>query len=137
MNSAQMPDVVEKRATSRRPTASEIFAAFMGQPQPGMANGGAVNSLAGMPMMQGAFKANGGRLVDGQGTGRSDDVVASMDAFADTRLSRGEYVIPADVVSAMGDGSTDAGAEALNNLVETTRQKWRGKVGRIPSPGDE
>ena len=114
---------------NRRPTAADIFQAFAG-----------MQAMAPRPAPQpvqpvrGAF--NGGMLVDGAGDGRSDDVVATMDEPGDTRLSRGEYVIPADVVSAMGDGSTDAGAEVLNRLVEETRAKWQDKVGRIPSPGE-
>ena len=108
-----------------KPTAADIFSTFMAFPPP--------QPRPQPQPPQGAF--GGGMLVDGPGTGRSDDVPASMDEPGDTRLSRGEYVIPADVVSAMGDGSTDAGAEALNGLVEQTRAKWQDKVGRIPGPG--
>lgn len=106
--------------SSRRPTATDIAHALMGgrqRPQaPGMANGGV--------------------FVEGGGTGRSDDVPASMDAFGDARLSRGEYVIPADVVSAMGEGSSEAGAEALDRLVEATRAKWQQRVQSFPDPGE-
>lgn len=126
MNSAGMPDVVEGRGVARRPNASDIFKAFAGYPP--------LAAPQQQQPTQGAF--NGGVLVDGAGSGRSDNVPATMDVPGDTRLSRGEYVIPADVVSAMGEGSTDAGAEVLNNLVEEARARWREKTARIPTPGD-
>jgi hypothetical protein len=48
-----------------------------------------------------------------QGTGRSDDIPAL--------LSEGEYVIPADVVATLGEGSNDAGASILDTLMELLR----------------
>jgi len=50
--------------------------------------------------------------------GTSDDVPAN--------LSVGEYVIPADVVSALGNGSTEAGARVLDNACRTIRQQRTG-----------
>ena len=38
-------------------------------------------------------------------------------------LSEGEYVIPADVVSLIGDGSTEAGATRLDAFIENIRKK--------------
>lgn len=52
--------------------------------------------------------------VAGPGTGQSDDV--------DARLSRDEYVIPADVVSGIGDGSSGAGADRLDHMVRHVRK---------------
>lgn len=52
--------------------------------------------------------------VAGPGTGRSDDI--------DARLSDGEYVFDAETVALLGDGSTAAGAEALDQMREAIRR---------------
>lgn len=70
--------------------------------------------------------ADGGRQVDGPGTGRSDSIPAY--------LSDGEYVFPADVVSALGDGSNDAGADLLDRMVRDTRKTYRRRLGALPDP---
>jgi len=69
---------------------------------------------------------NMGTQVHGQGDGRSDDVPAM--------LSIDEYVIPADVVAALGDGSSNAGAKKLADLVTSTRDQYRKKLGGLPPP---
>jgi len=55
-----------------------------------------------------------GRYVRGPGTGRSDDIEA--------RLSDGEYVVDAETVSLLGDGSGDAGARRLDEMRRNLRQ---------------
>lgn len=51
--------------------------------------------------------------VAGPGTGRSDEI--------DARLSDGEYVVDAEAVALIGDGSTAAGADALDRMIEQIR----------------
>lgn len=58
-----------------------------------------------------------GELVPGAGHGQQDDVPAM--------LSSGEYVVDADVVAALGDGSTEAGAKVLDTLRQNVRQHKR------------
>lgn len=70
--------------------------------------------------------ASMGTQVAGPGDGRSDNVPAM--------LSADEYVIPADVVAALGDGSSNAGAKVLAELVTTTRDQYRRKLGSLPPP---
>lgn len=66
----------------------------------------------------GQYAAGGkGRLVAGDGDGVSDDIPATIDGQQPARIARGEYVIPARVVAELGNGSTDAGAERLDNMV--------------------
>lgn len=55
--------------------------------------------------------------------GMDDSIVARQDGVHPVGLSSGEYVIPADVVSMIGDGDTDAGAAALDKMIETIRKK--------------
>lgn len=59
-----------------------------------------------------------GRMVEGPGTGLSDSIPA--------RLGVGEYVIPADAVSMLGDGSSDAGGRRLDQMVAKVRMEKTG-----------
>jgi hypothetical protein len=63
--------------------------------------------------------------VGGPGDGQDDHIPAM--------LSDGEFIIPADVVSALGSGSTDAGSDALYDMIHNIRRSYRGaKVQDIP-----
>jgi len=63
-----------------------------------------------------------------QGAGMADDVVAQIDGERPARLSEGEFIIPADVVSMLGDGNTKAGSKVLQKLIEDIRSKKTGKT---------
>jgi hypothetical protein len=52
----------------------------------------------------------------------SDDIRANIDGRQEARLADGEFVIPADVVSHLGNGSTDAGAKQLYSMMDRVRQ---------------
>lgn len=71
------------------------------------------------------------RFVQGGGTGLSDDVPVKMDDGGDGRLADGEFVIPADVVSGLGGGSSKAGADMLYQMMERIRQQAHGKSQQI------
>jgi hypothetical protein len=60
--------------------------------------------------------------VRGMGGGMADMVPAMIDGQQPAALSEGEFVIPADVVSMLGDGSSEAGARILQRLVDTVRK---------------
>ena len=64
--------------------------------------------------------ANGGRI-RGSGGGVDDLIPGSIDGREDVRLASGEYVIPARVVSALGDGDTERGAQILDEFVARVR----------------
>ena len=72
-----------------------------------------------MRMNQGGALQGASRYVNGEGTGRSDEIPAY--------LSDGEYVIDAETVALLGDGSNKAGAEILNGMRENVRSH-KGKV---------
>jgi hypothetical protein len=76
--------------------------------------------------------AVGGKAVSGPGDGMSDDVRANIDGVREARLSDGEFVIPADVVSGLGNGSTDAGAKQLREMMDRVRQKRTGRKQQAP-----
>ena len=63
---------------------------------------------------EGGLNSMENRYVTGDGDGTSDSIPAM--------LANGEFVIPADIVSGLGNGSNDAGAEILNAFMETIRE---------------
>ena len=63
---------------------------------------------------EGGLSSMENRYVTGDGDGTSDSIPAM--------LANGEFVIPADIVSGLGNGSNDAGAEILNAFMETIRE---------------
>ena len=66
------------------------------------------------------------RLLKGPGDGMSDDIPASIDNRQPARLADGEFVIPADVVSHLGNGSTEAGAKKLHKMMTDLRKDRTG-----------
>jgi hypothetical protein len=74
--------------------------------------------------------SDGGRLLKGPGDGVSDSIPASIGGRQPARLADGEFVIPARIVSELGNGSTEAGARklyAMMERVQATRKKSIGK----------
>jgi hypothetical protein len=70
--------------------------------------------------------AAGGKLLKGPGDGMSDSIVANIGGQQPARLADGEFVIPADVVSHLGNGSTDAGAKHLYKMMDKIRKARTG-----------
>ena len=87
---------------------------FLGQR---MAQGG-VSSLGGF--------SDGGQMLKGPGDGMSDSIPASIGGQQEARLADSEFVIPADVVSHLGNGSSDAGAKVLYNMMDRIRKARTG-----------
>ena len=71
--------------------------------------------------------SDGGRLLKGPGDGMSDDIPASIGSKQPARLADGEFVVPADVVSHLGNGSTDAGAKQLYSMMDKVRKARTGR----------
>lgn len=70
--------------------------------------------------------AGGGRMLKGPGDGMSDSIPASIAGKRPARLARDEFVVPADVVSGLGNGSSDAGAKHLYAMMDRVRQARTG-----------
>lgn len=86
----------------------------------GYAMGGGLGSLGGY--------SDGGRLLKGPGDGVSDSIPATIGANKQpARLADGEFVVPARIVSELGNGSTEAGAKKLYAMMDRV-QKARGKT---------
>jgi hypothetical protein len=71
--------------------------------------------------------SDGGRMLKGPGDGMSDDIPAKIGGKQEARLADGEFVVPADVVSHLGNGSTDAGAKQLYSMMDKVRQARTGR----------
>jgi hypothetical protein len=71
--------------------------------------------------------SDGGRLLRGPGDGVSDSIPAMIGKKQPARLADGEFVVPARIVSELGNGSTEAGARKLYAMMDRI-QKARGKT---------
>ena len=80
--------------------------------------------------------SDGGRMLKGPGDGMSDSIPARIGRRQPARLADGEFVVPADVVSHLGNGSTDAGAKQLYSMMDKVRRARTGtkKQGKEINP---
>jgi hypothetical protein len=80
--------------------------------------------------------SDGGRMLKGPGDGMSDDIPATIANKQPARLANEEFVIPADVVSHLGNGSSEAGAKQLYKMMDRVRQARTGnkKQGKQINP---
>ena len=93
----------------------------------GMAQGGAVEGHNPQFFSEGGLNSLGNTYVKGDGDGTSDSIPAM--------LANGEFVIPADIVSGLGNGSNDSGAKVLDEFLKTIR-KHKQKTGADKLPPD-
>jgi hypothetical protein len=89
------------------------------------AKGGTMSHLGGY--------SDGGRMLKGPGDGMSDSIPATIAGKQPARLADGEFVVPADVVSHLGNGSTDAGAKKLYGMMDKIRKARTGKKKQAPA----
>lgn len=124
-------DTTQFATPSQMPTSAEVVRAsyepktnaYTGQPMM-MASGG-ISDLGGY--------SDGGRMLKGRGDGMSDSIPANIGGKQPARLADGEFVVPADVVSHLGNGSTDAGAKRLYSMMDKVRQARTGKKKQAPA----
>ncbi len=74
--------------------------------------------------------SDGGRLLRGPGDGVSDSIPASIGNRQPARLADGEFVVPARIVSELGNGSTEAGARKLYAMMDRVQKGRRKSVGK-------
>ena len=95
--------------------------------QGGMAGGG-LGSLGGY--------SDGGQLLRGPGDGVSDSIPAKIAGNQPARLADGEFVIPARIVSELGNGSTNAGAKQLYKMLDRIQANRKKTVGKNKTATD-
>ncbi len=95
-----------------------------------------VNRMTGQMLAKGGISdayynlggySDGGRLLRGPGDGVSDSIPATIGKKQPARLADGEFVVPARIVSELGNGSTEAGARKLYGMMDRV-QRARGKT---------
>lgn len=116
----EVPTVAEAEATAKA-QAEEL--AKKNNPNPvEAATGGHLRKYA----HGGIAGAHKGYYLGGKTDGMADKVPARIDGKQEARLSDGEFVIPADVVSHLGNGNSDAGADQLHNMMDNVRKARTG-----------
>jgi hypothetical protein len=116
-----MIDKTQYALPTQRPTSMEVLDAGA---QRTFAKGG-IADLGGY--------SDGGRMLKGPGDGMSDSIPGVIANKQPARLADGEFVVPADVVSHLGNGSTDAGAKRLYSMMDKVRKARTGKKKQAPA----
>lgn len=98
------------------------------------ASGGLMDTEPARRMAAGGLGSysDGGQTLKGPGDGMSDSIPASIGGSQPARLADGEFVVPADVVSGIGNGSTDAGARQLYDMMDKIREARTGRTRQAP-----
>jgi hypothetical protein len=124
---ASNPASIESKAADGDYEAMLLINKIKGTPNQNYAHGGVANL--------GSY-SDGGRMLKGPGDGMSDSIPASISGKQPARLADGEFVVPADVVSHLGNGSTDAGAKQLYAMMDKVRKARTGtkKQGKQINP---
>ena len=107
------PQSVAEAQAKAQAQAQQLAQRQNPQPPTGMAAGGIAS-------------AHNGYYLGGKTDGMADDVPARIDGTQEARLSDGEFVIPADVVSHLGNGNSDAGSQQLYGMMDNIREARTG-----------
>ena len=98
------------------------------EPQTSFTNPFLINAAGGGLM---SLPSTKGYYLGGTTNGMADMIPASINGSQPAALSDGEFVIPADVVSAIGGGNSNAGAKQFYNMMDRVRQQAYGRKGQI------
>jgi hypothetical protein len=93
------------------------------------AAGGMASMAQGGPSHLGDY-SDGGRLLKGPGDGVSDSIPATIANKRPARLADGEFVVPARIVSELGNGSTEAGARKLYAMMDRIQKARKKSIGK-------
>ena len=93
-----------------------------------MANGGQQFAKGGISHL--GDYSDGGRLLKGPGDGVSDSIPATIANKRPARLADGEFVVPARIVSELGNGSTEAGARKLYAMMDRVQKMRKKSIGK-------
>jgi hypothetical protein len=120
--------------TSFYPTMDYSLDKFGSQFLPSPPKEEAVEQKAAGGMAGGGYNlggySDGGRLLRGPGDGVSDSIPASIGGRQPARLADGEFVVPARIVSELGNGSTEAGARKLYAMMDRVQKQRKKSVGK-------
>jgi hypothetical protein len=122
-----MIDKTQYAVPTQRPASMEML-----QAEPAYARSNPMAMAKGGIADLGGY-SDGGRMLKGPGDGMSDSIPGVIGGRQPARLADGEFVVPADVVSHMGNGSTDAGAKKLYAMMDKIRKARTGKKKQAPA----
>ena len=94
------------------------------------AGGGGITALARGGQSHLGDYSDGGRLLKGPGDGVSDSIPATIANKRPARLADGEFVVPARIVSELGNGSTEAGARKLYAMMDRVQKARKKSIGK-------
>jgi len=118
LNDKELISATMQAITNRVPEAETIIAMFIQRFGQDKLLQLAEAVLSGRMAEQGN-KSEG--VIRGTGDGMDDMIPATIDGEQDVLLAENEYIVPSDVVSGLGNGSTDAGGRVLDEMVEDVR----------------
>jgi hypothetical protein len=120
-----------KAAADKNKTAANATSTSVDTGGTGLAGGGlAALTMAGGGMSNLGSYSDGGRLLRGPGDGVSDSIPAVIGNKRPARLADGEFVVPARIVSELGNGSTEAGARKLYAMMDRVQKARRHSIGK-------
>jgi hypothetical protein len=127
MNQFELQQAMANAKTEEeREKYKQLFLRTLGQVYAG---GGGISALA----AGGASgPPNQPRTINGAGDGMSDSVPATIEGIQEARLADGEFVIPADVVADLGNGSSNAGSKKLYAMMDRVREARHGTTKQPP-----
>ena len=99
------------------------------------ASGGLMDTAVARRLMSGGqlgSYSDGGQALQDPGDGMSDSIPGVIGGAQPARLADGEFVVPADVVSGIGNGSTDAGSRQLYAMMDKIREARTGRTKQAP-----
>ena len=123
-------DVVYADRPERQPMSVEQARAKAQQQAQGLA---VLNMPPQKAATGGIMHMSKGRYLGGATDGMADKIPARIEGGQEARLSDGEFVVPADVVSHLGNGNSDAGAKQLHQMMTRIRKERTGN----PKQGKE
>ena len=116
---------------TQMPTSAQQTAALY-EPKTNPLTGEMTANMAGGGLASLGSYSDGGQMLKGPGDGMSDSIPAKIGAHQPARLADNEFVVPADVVSHLGNGSSDAGAKKLYSMMAQVRKARTGKQKQAP-----
>ena len=129
MNEFELQQAMATAKTAEeREKYRQLFSRTLGQ----VYAGGGMTGLSALAAGGATGPANMPRTINGAGDGMSDSVPATIEGIQEARLADGEFVIPADVVADLGNGSSNAGSKKLYAMMDRVRQSRHGTTRQPP-----
>ena len=126
--SEQDVDMLASALLGASPEADQIIQMFLGKYGPDV-----FGQVRDMILSMVAPNNQNEGMIKGQGGGMDDMIPGMIGASQPVAVSPGEYIVPADVVSDLGDGSSDAGASELDSMLERVRMARGGTAEQPPA----